>query len=110
MSSFIAHPTSALPPSDATSCGCSGCSESEAITAPVETPFGAISAAASVRDLLLAHPQAVSILHTFGIDTCCGAGASLRDAAAHAGADLGSVLVSLDAQFGSRQVARTGSA
>ena len=112
MASLIAFPRASLPAADATSCdyGCSDCTESDTIAAPDDAWSGTISAGLSVRDVLLAYPKAISILHTFGIDTCCGAGASLGDAAATAGANLESVLISLNAQFGSRSVARAGSA
>lgn len=81
-------------------CGCSSTSDEGSTGAAASRTNGPIREDQTVRDVLVAYPSAVSVLHTYGIDTCCGAGASLRDAAATAGADLEAILVSLQAQFG----------
>lgn len=95
-------PLAALTGSSRCDCGCSSADDDRATGSTGLSSSGAITGDATVRDVLTAHPAAVSVLHTFGIDTCCGAGASLRDAALTAGAELNAILISLDAQFGSR--------
>ena len=102
-------PPAALTDSSRCACGCSSAADDRATGSAGLSFTGAITGDATVRDVLTAHPAAVSVLHTYGIDTCCGAGASLRDAARTAGAELNAILISLDAQFGSRG-ARAGSA
>lgn len=122
MATPLSAPLSALQAVEPGSCGC-GCSTapdaratSEAESSPATSrpgipaagiPSAGISAAGNpisgdltVREVLSAFPASVSVFHTYGIDTCCGAGASLRNAAVTAGADLDSILISLQAQFG----------
>ena len=54
-------------------------------------PFGlpplAITPATTVDDVLARYPITFSVLNAFGVDSCCGGSASLREAAAHALAD-----------------------
>ncbi len=109
MGSLITEPQ-AVSTADSTCCGGSCSDGTDVIASDTRdaTWSGVIDPLVSVRAVVSAHPAAVSIFHTFGIDTCCGAGASLRDAAKSAGADLESVLISLDAQFGSHGATRPG--
>lgn len=41
----------------------------------------------SVNEILQRHPETVGVFNTFGIDSCCGGGASLFEAAYRDGAD-----------------------
>jgi regulator of cell morphogenesis and NO signaling len=54
-----------------------------------------ITAATTVNDLLLRHAQAAPVLTRLGIDTCCGGGLSLEEAARHAGLALPELLAEL---------------
>jgi regulator of cell morphogenesis and NO signaling len=51
--------------------------------------------ALSVNELLRRHPEAVRVLATYGIDTCCGGAAALAEAAKAEGADVSAVLASI---------------
>lgn len=102
MALHISAPRAAETGSSRCACGCSNAAADRTTESAGHTVETAITGDVTVRDVLTAHPAAVSVLHTYGIDTCCGAGASLHDAALTAGAELNAVLISLDAQFGSR--------
>ena len=52
----------------------------------------------TVNDVLLRCPPAVAVFNRFGIDACCGGGASLGEAASRDGADLKSLLEALQAE------------
>ena len=56
-----------------------------------------IDTAATVNEILVQHPVAVSAFNTFGIDACCGGDASLAEAARRDGADLAALIAALDA-------------
>ncbi len=58
------------------------------------SPFVRVTAASTVNEVLTNYPATAPILHVFGLDACCRANSTLRDAAAHVHADLG-VLLSL---------------
>jgi len=47
-----------------------------------------IDPAATVNEILLQYPAAVSVFNAFGIDACCGGDASLEEAARRDGANL----------------------
>ncbi|MFL5581931.1 MAG: DUF542 domain-containing protein [Gemmatimonadaceae bacterium] len=55
----------------------------------------------SVNDTLVRWPGAVRALNAFGIDTCCGGAASLREAAAEAGVPLDTLLAAVAGAAGS---------
>lgn len=57
-----------------------------------------ITADCSVDAVMQKSPTAQAVLDRFGIDTCCGGSASLRDAALHAHLDPAMVLDALNAQ------------
>jgi len=54
-----------------------------------------ITATTTVDDLLLRHAHAATVLNRLGIDTCCGGGLSLEEAARHAGLALPELLAEL---------------
>lgn len=54
-----------------------------------------IDTAATVNEILAAHPAAVSVFNTFGIDACCGGDAPLDEAARRDGADLTALIAAL---------------
>ena len=55
-----------------------------------------IDTAATVNEILVKYPAAVSVFIEFGIDSCCGGDASLREAALRDGADLAQLVAALD--------------
>ena len=61
------------------------------------TRHSTIDTAATVNEILAAHPAAVSTFNTFGIDACCGGDASVVEAARRDGADLDALIAALDA-------------
>jgi regulator of cell morphogenesis and NO signaling len=50
----------------------------------------------TVDDVMARHPRAMTVFNEFGIDTCCGAGSTIRDAAVRDGADLARLLEALE--------------
>ena len=54
-----------------------------------------IEPTASVNDVISRFPATISVFNKFGLDTCCGGGAPIADAARRDGADLGALLVEL---------------
>ena len=55
-----------------------------------------VDTAATVNEILLQHPAAVSVFNAFGIDACCGGHASLDEAARRDGADIDALIPALD--------------
>ena len=49
----------------------------------------------TINEVLLKYPSAVAVLNAYGIDTCCGGGNSLAEAAACDGIDLDEILGAL---------------
>jgi len=54
-----------------------------------------IDPTASVNDVISRYPATISVFNKFGLDTCCGGGAPIVDAARRDGADLGALLAEL---------------
>jgi iron-sulfur cluster repair protein YtfE (RIC family) len=52
----------------------------------------------SVNEILRRHPEAVSVLNSHGIDTCCGGALSLRAAALEARADPRAMIREIEAR------------
>jgi len=50
----------------------------------------------TVEQILVAYPLTAAVFNAFGIDVCCGGGASLAAAASSDGIDLEVLLASLD--------------
>ena len=55
----------------------------------------------SVNEVMASHPETIAVFNRFGIDTCCGGGAPLRDAAHRDGADADALLEALRATVAS---------
>ena len=51
----------------------------------------------TISDVLKRAPGAAELLHRLSLDTCCGAGRSLREAAEVAGLPVEELLIQLDA-------------
>ncbi len=49
----------------------------------------------TINDSIARHPATLSVFNRFGMDSCCGRGASLRDAATRDGVDADVLLASL---------------
>jgi regulator of cell morphogenesis and NO signaling len=52
-------------------------------------------ATTTVHDLLRRHPATMAIFSRFGVDTCCGGGLPLAEAARHAGVSPDELLAAL---------------
>jgi iron-sulfur cluster repair protein YtfE (RIC family) len=61
-----------------------------------------IDPAVTVRETMARLPQTKDVFSRFGVDTCCGSGIPILDAAHRDGADLGGLLAAL------REVAASG--
>jgi iron-sulfur cluster repair protein YtfE (RIC family) len=55
----------------------------------------AIDPAATVRETMTRLPQTKDVFSRFGVDTCCGSGVPIVDAAHRDGADLEGLLAAL---------------
>ena len=51
---------------------------------------------ATVNEIIVKYPVAVSVFNEFGIDACCGGDAALDEAARRDGASLEKLLAALD--------------
>jgi iron-sulfur cluster repair protein YtfE (RIC family) len=60
-----------------------------------DTSPTAIDPTATVRDTMAQLPQTRDVFSRFGVDTCCGSGIPILDAAHRDGADLDGLLVAL---------------
>ena len=58
-------------------------------------PAARLDASLTVNDVLARHPQAGAVFNAFGIDTCCGGGRSLADAAREDGCSADALLAAL---------------
>lgn len=56
----------------------------------------------TVNELIALHPETIAAFNRFGIDTCCGGGESVADAARRDGADLDELLAALREAIGQR--------
>jgi regulator of cell morphogenesis and NO signaling len=50
----------------------------------------------TIDDVMARYPRSMAVFNEFGIDTCCGAGSTVRDAAERDGADLTRLLAALE--------------
>jgi regulator of cell morphogenesis and NO signaling len=57
----------------------------------------------SVNDVLRRWPAAVTALNAFGVDTCCGGGDSLTEAAAQAGVSVDDLIGAITEAIGTEQ-------
>ena len=54
-----------------------------------------IDATVTVRETIARHPETKAVFARFGLDTCCGSGVPIIDAAQRDGADLDALLEAL---------------
>ena len=54
-----------------------------------------IDPSVTVRETIARHPETKAVFARFGLDTCCGSGVPIIDAAHRDGADLDALLVAL---------------
>ena len=59
----------------------------------------------SVNEMVARHPGTVTVFNRFGLDTCCGGGAPIVDAARRDGADLQELVRALRDAIGAGAVA-----
>jgi regulator of cell morphogenesis and NO signaling len=55
-----------------------------------------VEAGATVNEIVVQYPETIAVFNRFGIDSCCGGGLPLRDAAHRDGAELEALLRALD--------------
>lgn len=48
-----------------------------------------------VNDTVRHHPETITVFNDFGVDTCCGGGVCITDAARRDGVDAGDLLTAL---------------
>lgn len=49
----------------------------------------------TVNEMVAAHPETIPVFNRFGLDTCCGGGAPIAEAARRDGADLDALVKAL---------------
>lgn len=54
-----------------------------------------IDRAMTINDIVAQHPETAGVFHRFGLDTCCGGGVSVSDAAQRHGLDVEMLLEAL---------------
>jgi iron-sulfur cluster repair protein YtfE (RIC family) len=54
-----------------------------------------IDTSVSVNEMVARHPETMPVFNRFGLDTCCGGGAPIDEAARRDGADLGELVEAL---------------
>jgi len=54
-----------------------------------------IDTTVSVNEMVARHPETMLVFNRFGLDTCCGGGAPIADAARRDGADLDALVKAL---------------
>ncbi len=62
----------------------------------MSNPSSAIDPTSTIDAVIAHHPSSITVLNAFGIDTCCGGGDSLADAAAHARVDVATLVAALE--------------
>ena len=63
----------------------------------MQTRESAPTADQTLNEIVARNPQSLPVLNSWGLDTCCGAGLSLREAARRHNLDLEAILSSLAA-------------
>lgn len=59
----------------------------------------------TVNDMVATHPETIAVFNRFGLDTCCGGGVSIAEAARRDGAKLGDLVQALHGALDSAGVA-----
>jgi iron-sulfur cluster repair protein YtfE (RIC family) len=54
-----------------------------------------IDIVATINEIVAQYPDTIAVFNRFGIDSCCGGGVPLADAARRDGADLDALLAAL---------------
>jgi len=54
-----------------------------------------IDTSVAVNEMVARHPETMPVFNRFGLDTCCGGGAPIADAARRDGADLDELMQAL---------------
>lgn len=65
------------------------------MTENVQTPMTLIAPTDTINVIVDRHPDALPVLHAFGLDSCCGGALPLEVAIAHHGLNLADVLIAL---------------
>ena len=64
-----------------------------------------IDTSMTVNDMVAAHPETIAVFNRFGLDTCCGGGVPIAEAARRDGAKLGDLVQALRGALDSARVA-----
>ena len=64
-----------------------------------------IDTSVSVNEMVARHPETVPVFNRFGLDTCCGGGAPIAEAARRDGADLDELVKALSDAMNAASVA-----
>ena len=49
----------------------------------------------TINEIVARHPETIAVFNRFGMDTCCGGGVSVEEAARRDGLDLDQILAAL---------------
>lgn len=60
-----------------------------------------IDTSVSVNEMVARHPETMPVFNRFGLDTCCGGGAPIAEAARRDGAKLGDLVEALEGAIAS---------
>ena len=60
-----------------------------------------IDTSVSVTEMVASHPETMPVFNRFGLDTCCGGGAPIAEAARRDGAKLGDLVQALEGAIAS---------
>ena len=60
-----------------------------------------IDTSVSVNEMVARHPETMPVFNRFGLDTCCGGGAPIAEAARRDGAKLGDLMQALEGAIAS---------
>jgi regulator of cell morphogenesis and NO signaling len=58
--------------------------------------------ALTINDIVARHPESIPVFNRFGMDTCCGGGVSVDEAARRDGVDAAAVFAALDEALAGR--------
>ncbi|HSQ32799.1 MAG TPA: DUF542 domain-containing protein [Gemmatimonadaceae bacterium] len=51
--------------------------------------------AQTINEIVARHPETIAVFNRFGMDTCCGGGVSIEEAARRDGLEVGQILSAL---------------
>jgi regulator of cell morphogenesis and NO signaling len=58
--------------------------------------------ALTINEIVAAHPETIPVFNRFGMDTCCGGGVRVEEAAKRDGVDVSDVVAALNDVLASR--------